>query len=82
MNARSRVLSNLVHMARENGRAVEGKTAIAPRLSQSEMANLCGVSRQVVNKVFNELRRGGLIEITNEHVRIPDVDSLCKLLLE
>jgi CRP/FNR family transcriptional regulator len=78
MNARSRVLFNLVHMVRETGSAGEGKTAVAPRLSQSEMANLCGVSRRVVNKVFTELRRGGLIEITQKHVRIPDVDGLAR----
>jgi CRP-like cAMP-binding protein len=83
MNAHSRVLYNLIHMAaRGPGKAGDGNTAVAPRLSQSEMANLCGVSRQAVNKVFTELRRGGLIEITQKHVRIPDVDALCRLILK
>lgn len=80
MNSHNRVLFNLIQMAGEIGKAGEGKAAIAPRLSQSEMANLCGVSRQIVNKVFSELRRSGLIEIDQQHIRILDMDGLCKLL--
>jgi CRP/FNR family transcriptional regulator len=81
LNARSRVIYNLIHLVREQNTAGEGKTAIIPRLSQSEMANLCGVSRQVVNKVLNELRLGRFIEIAQKHIQILDLDGLRKLLL-
>ncbi len=81
LNARSRVIYNLVHLVREKGKAGQGETAIIPRLSQSEIANLCGVSRQLVNKVLNELRLGRLIEIAPKHILILDLDGLRQLLL-
>jgi CRP/FNR family transcriptional regulator len=81
LNARSRVIYNLIHLAREQGTAGEGKTVIIPRLSQSEMANLCGVSRQVVNKVLTELRSSRFIEVAQKHVQILDLDGLRQLLL-
>ncbi len=81
LNARSRVIYNLVRLAGVQGGAGNQDTAIIPRLSQSEIANLCGVSRQMANKIINELRAGSIIETTPKRIRILDLEGLSKLLL-
>jgi len=81
LNARSRVIYNLVRLAGEQGETGASNTAIIPRLSQLEIANLCGVSRQVANKILNELCSSKLIETTQKRIHILDLDGLGKLLL-
>lgn len=81
LNARSRVIYNLLHLAREHGEARGGGIEITLQLSQLELANLCGVSRQVVNRVFSEFRQSGLIEMAKKQLRILDLDGLHKQLM-
>jgi len=63
MDVYGRVVAELRERAREeNGRLITG------RLTQQELAQVVGSSREMVSRIFKELRQGGYIEI--EHKRI------------
>ena len=51
-------------------------TSDAVRISQEEIARLCGLSRQIVNRALHELQAAGLVRIQYGSIHVLDVRAL------
>jgi len=76
LNARSRIICNLVHLAAVHGVAEHDRIRIPLRLTHAELANLVGVSRETVTKVLDELQKNHLIYIKNKQLWLLDTEEL------
>lgn len=81
LNARNRVIYYLVQLAKEHGVIIGERIEVTLSLSQSEIANFCVASRQIVNKVFIELKRKKLIQTVQKKLIVLDIERLSNLLL-
>jgi CRP/FNR family cyclic AMP-dependent transcriptional regulator len=61
-----RVAKLLLELARE----VDGKLVIGEKLTQQEMANRVGASREMVSRILSDLSKGGYINITGKKIII------------
>lgn len=57
----ARLARKLQSLAAGHGRAVHGETRIALKLSQSELAQMLGASREAVNKLLQRWSRAGIL---------------------
>ena len=48
----------------------------AVRISQEEIARLCGLSRQIANRALHELQAAGLVRIQYGAIHVLDVPAL------
>lgn len=76
LNARSRVICNLINLAKECGQVDKTGIKITFRLTHAELANLVGVTRETVTKVISELQHNDLIKINNKQVCVLDLEKL------
>ena len=76
LNARSRIICNLVHLASVHGIEENGKTRIPLRLTHAELANVVGVSRETATKVLDDLQKNSLIAINNKQLWLLDMKEL------
>lgn len=76
----ARVARLLVTYAQEHGEPTEaGFICIPLRLSQSDLASLCGVSRPRVNQVLSTYRQAGfLVTDDRRYLIIKDLDALVR----
>ena len=75
-SAAARIAETLVELGTEHGVRDARGTIVPFRLSQRELANLVGLTRETVNLVLHELRQAGLIEVDRGRVRLLDVKKL------
>jgi CRP/FNR family transcriptional regulator, cyclic AMP receptor protein len=61
-----RVAKLLLELAREE----DGKLVIGEKLTQQEMANRVGASREMVSRILSDLSKGGYINITGKKIII------------
>jgi CRP-like cAMP-binding protein len=67
----------LIDIAKKEGViSKEENTATLPELSQQELANMIGASRETVSRVLNSFRKQGLVTITRKHIILQDIKSL------
>jgi CRP-like cAMP-binding protein len=71
---RERLLLRLLELSET--RSGEDGAAITPRISQSTLAAMVGVSRENVNRSLAALAAGGVIRIESGRYVIPDPDGL------
>ncbi len=76
LNARSRIICNLVHLAVVHGIEEKGRIKIPLRLTHAELANLVGVSRETATKVLDELQKTNLIRIKSKQLWIINTEEL------
>lgn len=80
LNVRGRIAVTLRDLVRQaGGRCIHGHEIDVP-LTQQELAELVGASRQVVNAELNALRREGLLDYTRGHIcmnRLDTWDNIC-----
>jgi CRP/FNR family cyclic AMP-dependent transcriptional regulator len=78
LDVAGRVAGQLAAFAQEYGEEVPGEgLRISFRLTQSDLADLVGASRERVNQVLGVLRRAELIEIDQQlFITVRDVDGL------
>ncbi|MGI9951160.1 Crp/Fnr family transcriptional regulator [Moorellaceae bacterium AZ2] len=74
--AYGRMASALLQLAEEYGKDKGGKIVIDLSLSQQEMANLIGTSRETVARILAEFRRLGAISIERQRITIVDPEQL------
>lgn len=74
-NSHERLVSKLVTMAKIQG---GGKSALI-ETSQSDLAKMLGLSREIVNKNLQQLRAKNLLELKRNKICIPDVEKLDQL---
>lgn len=73
---RERLALQLIQLAESVGQQRAGGWTIALRLSQADLADLLGSTRQSVNSELRALQAAGLLRIAREHMEIPDLDKL------
>jgi len=76
LSARSRVIYNLINLAKEYGRPGKGEITISLQLTHAELAKLVGISRETMTKVLAELQDSGLIKVTRKKLQIINPDEL------
>lgn len=54
----------------------DGVVIIKHKITQGDLATLVGASRQWTNKTLNELKKMGLLEVTDYQIRILDLEAL------
>jgi len=75
-DARQRIVAFLKDTARRHGQKVGFETVIRHSLTQQDIANITGTSRQTVTSVLNELRKADLIYFNRRNILIRDLNSL------
>lgn len=73
---RGRVASLLLQLCRDYGVRRADGVNLQIRLRHQEMANLIGVSREIVSHTLSDFRREGLIESNGRHLIVPQMQSL------
>ena len=77
--ASQRLASTLLELAHEHG-VTDAQGILVPlRLSQQDLANLIGVTRESVNMALSEFRRRGLVVLESRAFRLPRPDALQEL---
>lgn len=76
LDARTRLARVLLDLARTQGQTVaEGKVLI-PKLTQGDLANLCGVTRESANKWLRFYVHEGLLAYENGQIILLDLERL------
>jgi CRP/FNR family transcriptional regulator len=75
----SRLARLLLRLANDFPANVEGRRAIGVRLTQQDLADLIGATRERTNKTLSEFRRRGLIDSRRRTLRILDSPRLEKV---
>jgi CRP-like cAMP-binding protein len=72
----SRLARILVHLARLYGQPVRDGVQLHIRLSQQQLANMVGMSRESINKQLSHWRDDGIVAIEDGRITITDLDAL------
>jgi CRP-like cAMP-binding protein len=72
----SRLAKQLLWLARNHGAKTGSRIRIELKLSQQEVGDLIGATRESVNKHLREWTRAGLIKHERNHLDILDLDAL------
>jgi CRP-like cAMP-binding protein len=72
----SRLARILVHLARLYGQPVRDGVQLHIRLSQQQLANMVGMSRESINKQLGHWRDDGIVAIEDGRITITDLDAL------
>lgn len=75
-DARERIIEFLVETAGKEGRRVGFETLVKHQLTQQDIANITGTSRQTVTSVFNDLKKSNLIYFNRNSILIRDLEKL------
>lgn len=76
-DARTRIIDFLKDSAAKRGRRVGYEMLLKHCLTQQDIANITGTSRQTVTSVLNELRKSDLIYFNRRSILIRDIANLC-----
>lgn len=76
-DARERIIDFLKDNAKTNGRQVGLEMLIKHSLTQQDIANYTGTSRQTVTYVLNDLKRQNQIYFKRKSILIRDIANLC-----
>lgn len=74
-----RLATRLVELADRFGKPEEAGTAIDARLTQQELADMIGTSRETLATTISSLRERGILQMENHRVVLLDIDGLQKL---
>jgi CRP/FNR family cyclic AMP-dependent transcriptional regulator len=69
-NAFDRTVHALLHLCQKHGEDAGDGTILSFRLTNRELANMIGTSRETVNRVLNDLKRQGYVEFMKESIWI------------
>ncbi|WP_100403331.1 Crp/Fnr family transcriptional regulator [Bacillus sp. FJAT-42315] len=72
------VYSTLIRLSNTFGEQTEDGILITVTLTNQEIANLCGTSREVVNRMFSDLRKKNILSIKKSQLIIHDIQYLKK----
>ncbi len=75
-DARGRIIDFILENAHQCGRQVGLETLLKHSLTQQDIANYTGTSRQTVTAVFNDLRKTNKIYFTRNSILIRDIAAL------
>jgi CRP-like cAMP-binding protein len=72
----SRLAKRLVHLAEIFGKPVPGGVKIDISLSQQQLGNMVGMTRESMNKQLKQWRQDGLVRTEDGHYVLTDLDAL------
>jgi CRP/FNR family transcriptional regulator len=75
-SAATRIARALIDLAEEHGVQDSRGTVIAFKLSQRDLADLVGLTRETVNVILHDLQQRKLLEADRRVIRILDIDRL------
>lgn len=78
-SVQQRLATRLIELADRFGRPNDGGVAIDARLTQQELADMIGTSRETLATSISSLRELGVIEMEHQQVLIRDLDRLREL---
>ncbi len=78
-SSRSRILAFLVDLIEQKGERVGFEWVIRRIMSHQDIANITATSRQTVNSVLNELRRGEVITFNRRRLLVRDLEALRRI---
>lgn len=71
------LFSTLIRLANTYGEKLEdNKIFINFYLTNTELANLCATSREMINRMLNELKKAGILAIDKGYITILDLEFL------
>ncbi|MFC4099318.1 Crp/Fnr family transcriptional regulator [Paenibacillus xanthanilyticus] len=68
--------SLLIRLCNSYGKTDEGKIEINLKISNTEMADMIGATRESVNRMLSELRKKGVIDYANGYYVVHDLEYL------
>jgi CRP-like cAMP-binding protein len=77
---RARLASLLLNLADQFGESVENGTRITLRLTNQEMANMIGTTRETVNRTLNRFWDERLVDMRTAHVVVTEPEKLRALI--
>jgi CRP-like cAMP-binding protein len=77
-DVRTRLIEFLQDLAQEKGQKVASETLIKHYLTQKDIADLIGTSRQTVTTLMNEMKAQNLINFDRKRILIRDMDRLAQ----
>jgi CRP/FNR family transcriptional regulator, cyclic AMP receptor protein len=78
LNVSARLARRLVELAETQAPEEGNPNAYDLKISQQELGNILGVSRESINKELKILRRKGVVSTSRNSIRILDLESLKK----
>jgi len=72
----SRIARTLLRLAGHDGTEIKSGVRIELRLSQAELGNSAGVTRESVNRQLRDWRERGLVELDDGRLVLTDVEAL------
>jgi len=69
MDVYGRVARTLINLAAESD---DGKLVIKQKLTQQDLANMVGASREMVSRILKDLTKGGYITVKNKYITIQE----------
>ncbi len=75
-----RLAKRLLTLIERNGQPVEGGVKIDMKLSQEDLGNMLGATRESVNKGIGSLQQQGVISYEGAYIIVHDIDALRRLL--
>ncbi|MBL0387587.1 Crp/Fnr family transcriptional regulator [Tumebacillus sp. ITR2] len=75
-----RLVLMLIRLSRLHGEPLEARTRLNIPITNQELANMIGTSRETVNRTLNQLKRDGAVETAPDLHLILDVGKLEQLL--
>jgi len=79
-DAYGRLTSVLLDLGEEYGEKTQRGVKISLKLSQQQLANLVGTSRETVARILGVWRKEGIIKVNNQFIEILDINRLKKWL--
>jgi CRP-like cAMP-binding protein len=70
--------STLIRLVNSYGVETEKGITINVSLTNQELANFCGTSREVVNRLLSEMRKNKIISIDKGYITVHDLNTIRK----
>lgn len=75
-----RLAFQLLRFARQHGQiSTDGTTLVAARITQNDLAHLCGASREQINRILRTWQRQGLVSKQDKNFLISNLTALERL---
>lgn len=68
--------SNLIRLSNSFGEIVPNGIRITTKLTNQELGLICGTSREVINRLLNDLKSQGIISVNQKIITILNIDKL------
>lgn len=79
LQTEARVASALLRLANMHGRPAGRETTIEMKVTQSDLGNHLGLTRETISRTLSEFRGAGLVKIRGQNIVIADVEALMLL---